>query len=161
MSPAEQRLRRAAGDRDWAALAPGTQRRWVANSGGPRTVAPAERRRRAQVAYEAGAHLAPQHTGHGARYEAEFAAVATTEGIVTASGDNWRERHRLAKYSVDTHALLAGEISDDEFAKRWRRRVRQVGDHTLETDPQKVRAAWAVHGPAPEPFYRRRLRAAA
>jgi hypothetical protein len=80
----------------------------------------------------------------GPKVVGEFSAVATAEGIMALTGWDWRERNRLARYSGDTHALLAGEISDDEFAKRWHRRVRQVGDHTLEEDPQKVRAAWAT-----------------
>jgi hypothetical protein len=158
--PAERRLRRATGDRNWSTLAPGTQRRWIGNSGGPRTLPPAERRRRAQLAYEAGARLAPEHTGHGPKVVGEFAAVATTQGIMEVSGDNWRERNRLGRFSGDSAALMAGEISDEEFAKRWRRRVGTVGDVELETDPRRVRAMWAVYGPAPQPFYRRRARQA-
>jgi hypothetical protein len=52
-------------------------------------------------------------------------------------------------------------MTDQEFGRKWGRRVRTVGGVELEKDPEKVRAMWAVGGPPAEPFYRRRQSQAA
>jgi hypothetical protein len=154
--PPEQRRTRR-----WEELAPGTKRRWVGAFGGPRSLSPAERARRAERFYGAGAHLPKEHTGHLPPPQTEWSAVATTEGIAQLQGRTRRESSRLGTYAHDTRELLTGGMTDKDFARKWRRRVRTVGDAELEADPRVVRALWTVSGPPPEPFYRRRLRQAA
>lgn len=150
--PAEQRLGSAAGSRSWAALAPGTRRRWIAQAGGPRSLAPAERARRAQLYYLSGGHLSREHTGQVARQPMSF-RVVTTEGLREVTVTSYRDKSRLGARAHDEGALLGrlayGEMSDAEFARRWRRRKREVGGYTLETDPARVRATWAPESDRP------------
>ncbi len=161
MPSAEQPLRRSAAPRDWSRLAPGTRRRWVGAFGGPRSLSPAERARRAERFYEAGAHLPKEHTGHVPAPTTTWSGISTTQGIQSVEATTRREASRLGTYSRDTRELLAGGMTDQEFAAKWRRRVRTVGDAELEADPRAVRALWTVSGPPAEPFYVRRQRRAA
>lgn len=152
-------------DRRWSRLAPGTRRRWVGAFGGPRSLPAAERRRRAELAYEAGAQLPAAHTGHAPQPAAHFSAVATTEGVIALTGASYNERRRLGQYAHDTRQLLGAEQAGGEgygqraraFERRWGRRSRKVGDAELEWRADRVVAAWAVHGPASQPFYRREV----
>jgi hypothetical protein len=144
--------------RDWSTLAAGTNRRWVSAFGGSRSLSPAERATRAERAYQRGAHLPEEKTGHAPPPLAEFALVATTDGLAPITGTSRRENSRLGTYAHDTRELLAGEMTDREFGKKWNRRVRTVGDFELESDPAVVRVLWAISGPAPQPFYTKRRR---
>ena len=149
-------------ERRFSQLAGGTQRRWIGAYGGPRSLPPAERRRRAERAYQAGAHLPAEHTGHGRQTEAIFSAVSTTNGVEAVVGVTYLEKRRLGAYAHDTRLLLRGEMSDRDFQRKWSRRKLAVGpDVRLVADPRQVRAMWAVHGASvPAPFYRRRQRRA-
>ena len=160
---AEHNFRRASGDRSWEALAPGTRRRWVGAYGGPRSLPPAERARRAELLYQAGAQLPAAHTGHAPQPAAHFSAVATTEGVIALISVSYNERRRLGQYAHNTRELLAASRAGGEeyrqraraFERRWKRRSRTVGDAELEWRADRVVAAWAIHGPASQPFYRR------
>lgn len=143
--------------RDWSSLAAGTRRRWVGAYGGPTSLGPAARRARAERAYESGAHLPREHTGHAPRTESVFNGVATTNGVETVVGLKFWEQRALGQYAHDTRALLRGEMTDQDFERRWSRRKLQIGpDVTLVADPRRVRAMWAQHGPVRQPFYERR-----
>ena len=149
--------------RQWQDLAAGTKRRWIANSGGPRSLGHTERERRAKLAYEAGAHLAPEHTGHRERSAMGFVVAVTSGGLRRVTTSDFRQKQRLGRYARDSEWLLGNArdrngrplpaMSEEEFRRRWRRRVRSVhddetgGGFELEGDPRKVKAAWAVYGP--------------
>ncbi len=139
-------------DRRWSRLAPGTRRRWVAQAGGPRSLPPAERARRARLYYEGGRHLAREHTGHVTRQPMTF-RVVTTEGLRDVTVASYRDKSRLGTRAHDEGALLGrlqyGRLSDAEFARKWRRRKREVGGYTLEADPARVRATWAPESDRP------------
>lgn len=157
--PSERRLRQASGDRSWAALAPGTRRRWIGAYGGPRSLPAAERARRAELAYQSGVHLPSEHTGHVERHRMRF-RVATTAGIVVIETANYRHKSRLGAFAHDSGLLLGdlrdrngqplGAMSEAAFRRRWGHRVRTVTDeasgriYTLEKDPRRVRALWAA-----------------
>lgn len=149
--------------RQWQDLAAGTKRRWIANSGGPRSLGHTERERRAKLAYEAGAHLAPEHTGHRERSAMGFVVAVTSGGLRRVTTSDFRQKQRLGRYARDSEWLLGNArdrngrplpaMSEGEFRRRWRRRVRSVHDDEtgesfeLEGDPRRVEAVWAVHGP--------------
>ncbi len=148
-------------ERDWSRLASGTQRRWVSAFGGSRQLPPASRAQRAARAYQSGAHLPKERTGHEPPPVTTWSAVTTTEGVRPVTATTRREASRLGQYSEDVQRLLAGDLDPRDFKRRWSRRVRRAGGVELESDPAKVLAAMAAAGPAPEPYYRRHRRPAA
>jgi hypothetical protein len=93
--------------------------------------------------------------------------VATTVGIEQVTTREYRQKSRLGAFAHDSGLLLAelrdrnGQplpaMSDRDFGRKWRRRVRTVTDERtgrafeLEADPARVRAAWAVEGPVDSP----------
>jgi hypothetical protein len=148
-------------DRDWSSLAAGSKRRWVSVFGGPRSLPAADRARRAERAYQAGAHLPVEHTGHAAPPEVTWSGVATTEGVREITTRTRVEARRVGEYARDVRELLEGDLDLAAFARRWSRRKREAGGAELESNPNRVIVMFAASGPAPEPFYRRRLRRAA
>ena len=142
-------------ERDFALLSRGARRRWIGQYGGPRSLGPERRAERARLAYERGAHLAPEHTGHAGPYEATFSALPTTSGVQEVTVRSLVEASRAGEYGADVGLLLDGELSPAQFRRRWRRRVRKLGDFELEATPDRVIAMVTEAGPPPEPFYRR------
>ncbi len=141
--------------RRWDDLAQGSKRRWIAAHGGPRSLPPAARARRAQRAYEAGVHLPEEHTGHQ-RAVRTFQSVPTTSGTMPISTTSAVEARRLGEYSADLRDLLAGSLDPKDFRRRWSRRSRAVGNRELIADPAAAIATATESGPAPQPFYERR-----
>lgn len=145
-------------NRDWDSLAAGTRRRWVGAFGGPRSLSPDARTRRAGAAYQSGASLPAAHTGHAAPYDAVFAGLATTSGLRDVIASTYNDRHRAAQYARDQRLLNENLLDPAAFRRRWSRRVRRVGDDELESDPARVLELMRRSGPPPDPFYRRRRR---
>lgn len=142
-------------ERNFDLLSRGARRRWIAAFGGPRSLAPGRRAERARHAYEAGEHLPVEHTGHVGPYEATYSQVVTTQGALEVTVHSRVEASRIGDHAHDVRLLRDGHLDSKAFRRRWRRRVRKVGNFELESDPDRVIAAVTEAGPPPEPFYRR------
>ena len=129
-------------DRHWAALAPGTRRRWTAAYGGSRSQPPAKRAARAQAAYERGAHLSAEERGHAGPPERLRAATffaADPPRLVRVQGLSRTDMARAGRYMELVGLLVRGRPSDGDFARkvgRWR----PLAGFTLLADPAAVRA---------------------
>ena len=96
--------------------------------------------------------------------------VATTDGLAEIRTQQYRIKSRLGAFAHDTGRLLGelrdrngrplSTISEQDFARRWSRRVRTVTDEAtgrtfeLEADPRRVKALWAIEEPSGEDLVR-------
>lgn len=142
--------------RDWDHLAPATRRRWIAQEGGSRRLPPPVRERRARRAYEAGASLGVEHTGHG-RFETVFRSLPTNQGVVDVVTIDRVEARRAGEYASDIGGLLEGNVDPEHFRQRWMARSVAIGNLRLEADPDRVIAMLTEAGPPDQPFYERRV----
>ncbi|MHB8246871.1 MAG: hypothetical protein ACYDGN_16285 [Acidimicrobiales bacterium] len=143
--------------RSWDALAAGTKRRWISQAGGPRSQGHAARERRARAAYEAGAKLDIERTGHLPPPQITWSAALTTEGVRPLTTTSRVETSRQGTHSGDVRQVLDGELAPDDFTRRWSRRKRTIGGYELEPDGYRVLELKRQTGPVPEPFYVKQL----
>jgi hypothetical protein len=146
--------------RNWSMLSRGARRRWIGAFGGPRSLPPEQRERRARSAYEAGEQLPHEHTGHESASEVTWSGVATTTGVRELTTRTYAEGRRVGEHSRDVLSLQDA-LADEEdwrersssFSRRWNRRNRSAGGFELEGDPERILVMTAAAGPPPQPFY--------
>jgi hypothetical protein len=155
VTPRCQRRVTAVAERIWSQLSPSSRRRWIAAFGGPRRTEAAHRAELARLAYESGARLPADHTGHAGRYEVRFSQVVTTEGVRDLTVESRIEARRVGEHTADVALLRDGIVDAPTFRRRWRKRISTAGSAQLEADPDRVLVFVTEAGPAPEPFYRR------
>lgn len=85
----------------------------------------------------------------------EWSEVPTTQGIADLTTSTKQEASRVGQHLRNVRQLLEGSIDPRAFRRRWKSRIRKVGDYELEADPDKVLAMVFFSGPGPVDRYRR------